>query len=406
MTTLLRSCFVKSAIFGLAMLAFAGASALADDDSKGPPALATEGPKPKPIEPPTPEEVEASIQRGVEWLIENQNPNGSWGSARRTKQLNIMAPVPGAHHAYQGGTTSLCISALIDLNVDDPQAVEALDKAEAWLLDRAPHFRRSEQVCIYNNWAHAYSIQAFCRMLKRHADDEAMAKEIRSQIEHQIDMLRRYECVDGGWCYYDFDYHTQRPAGSTISFVTATVLVALAEARDAGIEVPQRLVDRGMASILRQRKNDFAYLYGEYLKMQPSRGINRPAGSLGRSQACNIAMRRWGDEKVTDEVLTNWLDRLFARNGWLVIGAKRPVPHEAWFQIAGYFYYYGHYYAALCIEDLPAELQPTYQDYMAATMIREQEKNGSWFDYPLYDYGHSYATGYALQTMARCRKAQ
>ena len=47
-------------------------------------------------------------------------------------------------------------------------------------------------------------------------------------------MLDRYEVVDGGWAYYDFDAHTQKPSGSTISFVTAAVLVALNEAQQAG----------------------------------------------------------------------------------------------------------------------------------------------------------------------------
>ena len=77
-----------------------------------------------------------------------------------------------------------------------------------------------------------------------------------------------------------------------------------------------------MASILRQRKPDFSYDYGEYLKIRPMRPINRPAGSLGRSQACNLAMRLWGDRKVTDEVLRVWLDRLFARNLWLDAGPQ------------------------------------------------------------------------------------
>ena len=86
--------------------------------------------------------------------------------------------------------------------------------------------------------------------------------------------------------------------------------------------------------------------------------INRPGGSLGRSQACNLAMRLWGDKKVTDDDLETWLDRLFARELWLDLGRKRPIPHESWFQVAGYFFYYGHYYAARCIEHLPPAERP------------------------------------------------
>ena len=58
----------------------------------------------------------------------------------------------------------------------------------------------------------------------------------------------------------------------------------------------------------------------------PMHEINRPGGSLGRSQACNLALRLYGDERITDDVLKTWLDRLFARNGWLSIGRKRPGP--------------------------------------------------------------------------------
>ena len=88
-------------------------------------------------------------------------------------------------------------------------------------------------------------------------------------------------------------------------------------------------------SIRRQRKPDFSYCYGEYLKMRPMHPINRPGGSLGRSQACNLAMRLWGDRQVTDEVLTTWLDRLFARNLWLDLGRKPPVPPASRRQAGG-----------------------------------------------------------------------
>ncbi len=181
------------------------------------------------------------------------------------------------------------------------------------------------------------------------------------------------------------------------------MLVAFSEARGIDVPPPDKLVKRGVASILRQQKPDFSYLYGEYLKYSPMNGINRPGGSLGRSQACNLALRLWGDKRITDEVLTTWLDRLFSRNGWLSIGRKRPVPHESWFAVAGYFFYYGHYYAALCIEQLPDDQQHDHQAHLATILLNIQEKDGSWWDYPLYNYHQQYGTAYALMTLKRCR---
>ena len=58
-------------------------------------------------------------------------------------------------------------------------------------------------------------------------------------------------------------------------------------------------------------------------------------------------------------------------------------PHYADFGVAGYFYYYGHYYAAMCIEQLPPEKRTFYQDHLANILVPLQEKDGSWWDYIL-----------------------
>ena len=101
--------------------------------------------------------------------------------------------------------------------------------------------------------------------------------------------------------------------------------------------------------------------------------------------------------------MKTWLHRLVSRNGWLSIGRKRPVPHEAWFQVAGYFYYYGHYYAALCIEQLPAEERAPFQAGIARVVLDNQDGDGSWWDFPFYDYHQPYGTAFALMTLGRCR---
>ena len=265
--------------------------------------------------------------------------------------------------------------------------------------------RRATPDAIYNVWAHGYGIQALVRMLARRPDDEPRRRQIGELIATQYDMLTRYESVDGGWGYYDFRSGSQRPGSSSTSFVNATMLVAFHEAKQAGYPPPEKLVERAVASLERQKKPDHSYVYGEYLKMQPMHPVNRPGGSLGRSQACNLALKLWGDEQITNEVLNAWLDRLFARNLWLDIGRKRPIPHESWFMVAGYFFYYGHYYAALCIEQLSPGERPRHQAQLATILLKLQEKDGSWWDYPLYNYHQQYGTAFVLMSLKRCRTA-
>jgi hypothetical protein len=358
------------------------------------------------LKPRSAEELENAVQRGIDFLIKDQNKDGSWGTANRTKDLNIYAPVPGAHLAFRSGVTALCVEALIETGAADRagEAQEVLKRGEAWLLENLPRLRRAEADAIYNVWGHAYGIQALAAMYRHDSNDDKRKQQIKEVIRSQIDLLRRYESVDGGWGYYDFRVGSQRPASSSTSFVTATVLIAFHAAKTIGIEIPEDLVKRGVASIGRQEKKDHSYVYGEYLKWYPMMPINRPGGSLGRSQACNLALRVWGDTNITDAVVTNWLGRLVSRNEWLSFGRKRPVPHESWFQVAGYFYYYGHYYAALWLDRLPRDLANPYRDYLPAILLPLQEKDGSWWDFPLYNYHQQYGTAFAVMTLARCRK--
>ncbi|MCA9214094.1 MAG: terpene cyclase/mutase family protein [Planctomycetales bacterium] len=358
------------------------------------------------IDAPTQEQIEASISRGIEFLIQAQRESGAWGAATQTKGLNIYAPVPGAHDAFRSATTALCIAALLETASNNEAAMAAVDRAEVWLFEHLDDVKRATGDAIYNVWGHAYSIQALIRMRARFPDDAERIKKIDDLIRLQFDMLTRYESVDGGWGYYDFRYQARKPTSDSISFVNGCVLLAFAEAKCIGIEPPERIVKRAIAATKRQQKPDFSYLYGEYLKDQPMRGINRPGGSLGRTQCCNCALRAWGDEKITDNVIKNWIYRLYVRNGWLDIGRKRPIPHEAWMQVAGYFYYYGHYYAAINVKMLPPEEQPPYQALLADIILARQEKNGSWWDYPLYDYHQPYGTSFALMTLHRCLGAR
>ncbi len=355
-------------------------------------------------------EIAAAIERGVEFLLQVQNDDGSWGSAERTKDLNIIAGV-GSHHAFRTATTALCVSALIEVDravaklADRSALARAIEHGEAFLFRELPLVRRHDPMLIYNVWAHAYGIQALVRMHGRLPDDTVRKERIEALIRTQYDRLTRYEAAEGGWGYYDFATGTQRPNSHSCSFVNATVLVAFHEAKQIGVEPPQKLVERGIEGIVQQRNPDFSYLYGLYLRYKPAMGINRPGGSLGRSQACNVALRLWGDRKVTDGVLTEWLDRLIVRNGWLDMGRKRPIPHESHFMVAGYFYYYGHYYATLCVDQLPRARRPFYQAHLAHILLGHQERDGSWWDYPLYNYHQQYGTAFALMSLARCRES-
>ena len=185
---------------------------------------------------------------------------------------------------------------------------------------------------------------------ERRSEDRGADPRTRSSL------LTRYESVDGGWGYYDFRVGTQA-AGHRLDQLRQPPPCwwPCTRPRRSASTPPEKVVKRAIDSIHRQRKPDFSYLYGEYLKWQPDAPDQPPGRQPGpvavpATSPCGCG----ATSRSPTRCCTTWLDRLFARNGWLDMGRKRPIPHESHFAVAGYFFYFGHYYAALCIEQLPA----------------------------------------------------
>jgi hypothetical protein len=387
------------------LLAPLAVAATATSNPAPPPKFEKTKPVPRPAVPkPVPAaQLEQVIERGVEFLCRSQNADGSWGSPRWTGGVD-RDPVPVAFHSFGVATTALCLEALLRSG-DNSKARKAAERAEAYLLKNLPKLRRADGGNLPNVWGHCYGIQVLAELHRRAPAGSARRRMLEEVIGRQRHGLKRFETVYGGWFYYAAGF--QRPLAPSASFVNAAVLVALHRAKGIGPPPDQRVLKRAIGSTAAQRKPDSSFLYSmtsPLSKGAAMKPINRPAGSLGRSQACNLALRLWGDRRITDDVLKDWLNRLILRNGWLDMGRKRPIPHESFARVAGYFFYFGHYYAALCLAQLPPKDRPFYQDHLAHLLMRLQEADGSWYDYPLYSYHKPYGTAFALLSLECCRK--
>jgi hypothetical protein len=349
-------------------------------------------------------DINAAITRGVDFLLKHQNKDGSFGTANRTKGLNIYAPLPDAHQAFHMGSSALALHGLLESGDARPSTIIAIRNAEKWLLNNLPKTRNLNRGATYNVWAHAYGLRALAS-LYRHNNNSQKRSEYKRQAELQIAKLVSQEDIGRGWGYYDMDdIKTAKPSGLIMSFTTATIMLAMHDVSSSmDIKLPEKIVQRGIESLQAMRNPDSTYAYSYGHRWKPRGLINRPAGSLGRSQTCNAALRKFGDKDITDDVIRTWLKRLFERQGWLDHGRKRPIPHEAPAAVAGYFYYYGHYYASECIHILPKKERSSLKKKLAALMIERQESNGSWWDFPLYNYHYAYGTGYTLAILSRCR---
>ena len=96
---------------------------------------------------------------------------------------------------------------------------------------------------------------------------------------------------------------------------------------------------------------------------------------------------------------------MYEMAGLIWVANDRFLTNPGW-ELPATFYYFGHYYGAICIQQLPVVEREPYQGLVAKLMLDRQEQNGSWWDYPLYDYHQQYGTAYALMTLQRCLPTQ
>ncbi|NQZ70741.1 MAG: terpene cyclase/mutase family protein [Lentisphaeria bacterium] len=346
------------------------------------------------------ETIEQSINKGLEFLLSHQNKNGSWGSAKQTKALNIYAPAPGAHRAFRSAVTSLSLRALLH---SGKQKSKQFNKGHEWLFENQPKVKRCSVDTLYNIWSHAYAIEFAVDLYKHKNTKKAVKKKLALLIKGQINRLKRYETVNGGWAYYNFGPITPKVSSHPNSFATAAILISLKHAESAGFASDKKIIKRAVKAVKRQQKKDFSYLYSSRFRTYPMLPVNRPAGSLGRTQVCNRALFLYKDSIINKKSTELCLKRFLDRNNWLDIGRKRPVPHESWFSVAGYYYYFGHYYASTNLPLSGKDKQRIYAKKLSSIIISKQEKDGSWWDFPLYNYHKYYGTAFAILTLKNCQ---
>ena len=359
---------------------------------------------PAPAADPLREAIDQAITRGVRHLLATQRKDGSWGGPAPNLHVDIYAPVPGSNRAFTVGASALALSALVETGGDAVEVRAAIERGTQYLL-RHCIVRRQTPDTLYNVWGLMYCLETFARLLERETREGPRARLLKAS-ESCVAWLDRMEFVEGGWGYFNFDEQTRDPGPGATSFTTATGVVALARARAQGVEIPEKLLRKANALIRRCAipGGSFAYSFGTRLwGIRGDKGnINFTQGSLARTPACLLAWALSGEE-VDPARFPKALDELETYGHFLRIARKYPFPHETWYQNSGYFCLYGYYYAAMLMELLPDAKRSPYKAQIAGHLLKMQEKEGSWWDYQLYQTHKPYGTAYALMALQRCR---
>jgi hypothetical protein len=178
------------------------------------------------------------------------------------------------------------------------------------------------------------------------------------------------------------------------------VLPALERGEELGWVTDPRIRERATRYVSQCSLPNGAYSYD--LGVIPWLGgdsINEVKGSLCRIQACNWALRSVGVEKITLDRLRTGLEQFFEHHRFLDVAFMDPVPHEAYYFNSGYFYLFGHYYAAKVIELLPEEEREGWHARLRPHLVKVMRKSGASTDFLTSSYMQVAGTAFSAMAL-------
>ena len=342
---------------------------------------------------PRQEDIPVAIRSGLGFLVEEQNEDGSWGGVKNATFTSSFAN-PATYRAWQIGASALATRALFELGQSDEE-LAAADRGLEFLMANPDPVRPAEWD-VDNNWSLVYGLDAVARALQhpRYADTPR-ADALREAADTMLAGLKKYQSPRGGWGYYSDPGSGWRPDWAT-SFTTAVAVLALVEAKEAGLDVDEKMFQAGVKAVEHSRLPNGAYDYEvraitRHMRME---SINQVKGSLGRIQVCNLALYRAGSESVGVADLRWGLEQFVKHHKFLDVARNKPIPHEAYYANAAYFYLFAHYYASQVLDALSPEERAAFAPHVQAGILKTQQSDGAMWDFWIAANTKPYGTAF------------
>lgn len=291
--------------------------------------------KPRKVEDGAPElteEASEAIDRGLNFLIKTQRPNGSWDN--NGKGGRVIA------------NTSLALMAFM-ANAQFPgfgKYGKQLDRAKDYMMKAAKASRDGYLgTTMYEHGLATLALSEIWGMSKDRDDDDALQKA----VEKAVEVIKRSQNPGGGWRYQP------KADGGEDSSVTAMVFIALASARQAGVMVENEVIAKFRRYVKGARDGKtggFSYA---------------PNGNGGTSIPCTAGIAYAGQ-----------LAGL--RDTEVITGAIRLLKKQKnIFNNSGH-YFYCHYYAVQAMVQSGDKEYYAWYPKIRDALIGKQSANGSW----------------------------
>ncbi len=272
--------------------------------------------------------LDAAVDRGIDYLIKRQRPDGSFGEPTDLYGGHpAVAALAGLAMIADGSTPQ---------NGRHAEAVAAT--LDYLLKQTTPNglIKGSEFQPMYG--------QGFAVLFLAECYGMSDRRDLKQKLEAAVDLIVRTQNVQGGW-----RYEPRQVDDADIS-VTITQLNALRAVKGAGLFVPNETIDKGVAFVKNCQNDDGGFRYRLELKES---GFERTAAAISSLQSAGIYE---GTET----------DRAF-----------RFLERPAKLQYAAY----GRYYAALAIWCAGKHSPIDWADWFtrnATELLDSQQPDGAW----------------------------
>jgi hypothetical protein len=337
---------------------------------------------PRPAAPLGAKDAERARDDAIAYLVRTQRPDGTWAVP--------MSFAGGPPSSMNLAVTAIAGSALLR-HRGSPGVNSVLFLAEEALLHSLPRLEREhDAVFDYTVWAQIFALR-FLADASRGAGP-ARAEKLRAAASDLAHALRRGRQSNGGWSYVDLS-RAGASADNSISFVTAAAVLALIEAREAGVKDGSDMVSPA-ADLVESLRHDGA-VFGY---QTATAGVAAPTEAALRGPLCAYALRRAGRAKDTADLEAAFRALAGVQQAFLKETGK-PLCHTAPDATSGYYVLYGLRFAAEASAELPEPARAAARRDVLETVLKLRRDDGSFCDFP--SIGPAYGTAMALDALDR-----
>ena len=379
---------------------------------------------------PTLEEVRRAVERSIEHLLRSQEtyepdpavgrlPSDKleeWQDEERRRLKKFQGRPDAAEWPYEGvyrvgkdrnipsgyrvGGTAIVCDALLWCDTRDERTAKVRRAVQRSIDFTLEHIEDDPELSIgpkegydVRGWGHAYALQFFLTALEREAiEGEDRMAHVAATIPVLIDRIAANQTSMGGWNYAN--------ARAVSPFMTGATLLILFDAKARGYDVDGDMVERALGALQKARTETGSFAYSGR-----ARSDGPMPGSAARAACAERALFKAGRSDV--ERLRTAITGFF--EGWdaLLDRKSKQGTHEGDYGIAPYYFFFGHAYVALAIEELPKAERPTRRAELARLLWETRDDDGTWND-RVFPRTSSYSTAmvvFALTAPARPRPA-